>query len=85
VTAQLSVDQPSGVQLTGTFVGLTNETSYSGNVWTLANSASPYEGTGYLVANGDSITPWVQAGKYPVTITFTITPATLNGDGSFSF
>lgn len=56
------------------------------NVWTLPAGSSPYEGTAYLYyGSGMQITPWIEAGKYTLHVVFTITPATLNGDGNFNF
>ncbi len=88
VTGTVSAAQPSsGPQLSATFLEVVNGTyNSSTGLWNLPTaSGSPYSGRGYLVGQGDSITPWVQAGKYAVTITFTITPATLDGNGNFSF
>ena len=59
--------------------------NYSTGVWTLPAGSSPYSGTAYAYYNDQYIQQWVEAGKYTATLTLTIVPATLNGNGTFNF
>lgn len=90
VTATGSFNGPTSgpsVPLSGAGVLYTNNGSYDGStsIWTLVNSESPYTGTAYFYYDNSHINQWVQAGAYNGTITFTITPATMDHSGNFSF
>ncbi len=93
VTAVASITDNNNSYVTDSFPTLSNSLIFSGdgtyttsdNVWELPAGSSAYTGTGYLVYNSTTIQPWIEAGKYTMHITFTITPATLYSDGTFSF